>query len=119
VVEDYTAEERTLVQRLATTLNSFLEQASAAVNGNLTLKDNIKSKIYSSELSAGTTVKTVVWDLNERPSDIRIARLVKKDGTSPSAAFSLSWEFTPQGLQLTFIGLDALTSYRADVIAQV
>lgn len=120
VVEDYELDDRNLVQRLALTLNGFLDQVTTALNGNITTKDNQKSKIYRVDLPAGTSSKLVAWDLNEKPTSAEIAQLTLRDGTSPAAVFSLSWRYDPsKGIYLTFIGLDGSTHHSATVIAKV
>lgn len=119
VVEDYDLSSRSLVQRLAQTLNSFLEQVTTALNGNVTLRDNIKGKVLRVELPAGTSTRTVAWAVNEKPTAVTIGCLTKKDLSAPSAAFSLSWKYDTDGIHLTFIGLDAGTAHVATIIAQV
>ncbi len=119
ILEDYAQEYRELVQRLALTLNSFLDQTTTAINGGLTLRDNFKSKTYQVDLPAGTSTKTVAWTLNEKPTSVVIGNLTKSDTSAPSAVFSLSWKYTSKGLVLTFLGLDGSTDYVATIIAQI
>lgn len=119
VPEDYDSESRPLVQRLAQTLNSFLDQATVALNGGLTIRENLKSKTYRISLPAGTSTQIVNWDLNEKPSSVTIGQLTKKDYTAPSAVFSLSWRYDSRGIHLTFLGLDGSTEHTATIIAQV
>jgi hypothetical protein len=119
VVEDYPSDSRPLVQRLAQVLNGFLDQAATAINGGLTIRENLKSKVYSISLPAGTSTQTVAFDLNERPSVVALGNLTKSDTTSPTAVFSLSWRIDSKGLHLSFLGLDAATAHTATVIALV
>jgi hypothetical protein len=119
VVEDYPSDSRPLVQRLAQVLNGFLDQAATAINGGLTIRENLKSKVYSISLPAGTSTQPVAFDLNERPSVVALGNLTKSDTTSPTAVFSLSWRIDSKGLHLSFLGLDAATAHTATVIALV
>lgn len=117
--EDYPSDSRPLVQRLAQTLNSFLDQVTVALNGGLTIRENLKSKVYKLSLPAGTSTQTVAYDLNEKPTSVVIAQLTKSDSTTPSAAFCLSWRYDNKGIHLTFLGLDAATAHSTTIIAQV
>ena len=119
VPEDYPSDSRPLVQRLAQTLNGFLDQATVAINGGLTIRENLKSKTYRLSLPAGTSTQTVAWDLNEKPTSVVIGSLTKKDSTAPSAVFSLSWRYDDKGIHLTFLGLDGSTEHTTTIIAQV
>jgi hypothetical protein len=119
VVEDYSQENRELVQRLALTLNSFLDQTTVAINGGLTIRENQKAKIYAVDLKAGVVSKTVAYSLNEKPTAVILANLTKSDTSAPSQPFCLSWRYSSEGLELTFIGLDGSTDHKATVIALV
>lgn len=119
VVEDYAASERGIVQRLATTLNPFLDQTTLAINGQITIRENLKGKTYKLSLPAGTSTRIVAWDLNEKPTSVVIGSLTKPDGTAPSAVFSLSWRYDSKGIHLTFLGLDAGQEHISTIIAQV
>ena len=119
VVEDYKSEMRETIQRLATVLNPFLDQTVQALSGNLTTKDNFKSKIYSIELPAGASTYTVAWVINEKPVDVRIAQLTKSDFSAPAAAFALSWKYENEKIMLTFIGLNASFAHKITVIGLV
>jgi hypothetical protein len=119
IVEDYPATARDVVVRLATTLNPFLDQASTAFGNNITIRENLKSKVYALDLPAGTATISLSWDLNERPTSVVIAQLIKHDLSAPSAAFSLSWRYDNKQLALTFIGLDVATRYTAIIVGNV
>lgn len=119
VVEDYSSDDRQLVQKLAQVLNPFLEQVSLAINGQQTLRDNLKSKVYKISLPAGTSARTVAWNLNEKPTSVIIGALTKTDGTAPADVFCLSWRYDGEGIHLTFLGLDGSTDYISTIIAQV
>jgi hypothetical protein len=119
IIEDYDATQRTLVQRLALTLNTFLDQVSSAINGNLTLKENFKGKVYKLDLPAGTSTITVGWSLNEKPTAVLLGALTKADTTAPSAAFSMSWRYENKTIVVTFQGLDGSTAHTTTIVAQV
>lgn len=119
IVEDYDQEARPTMQRLAQTLNGFLEQVSQALSGQLTLRDNAKSRVYSIELAKGTSTQTVAWTLNEKPVAVTIGNLTVKGGAAPADVFALSWGLGSKGLELTFLGLDAATDHTVTIIAQV
>ena len=119
ITEDYKPEVRETIQRLATVLNPLIEQVVQAMSGNLTTKDNFKSKIYSIELPAGTSTYTAAWPINEKPVDVRIAQLTKSDLSAPAAAFALSWKYENEKIILTFIGLNASFTHKITIIGLV
>jgi hypothetical protein len=119
VVEDYKSEVRETIQRLATVLNPFLDQVVQAMSGNLTTRDNLKCKVYSIELPAGTSTYTVAWPLNEKPTSVHIGQLTKNDFSAPAAVFALSWRYDSAKIILTFIGLNASFAHKITIIGAV
>lgn len=119
IVEDYEQEARPVVQRLAQTLNGFLEQVSQALANQLTLRDNAKCRAYSIDLPAGTSTQTLAWTLNEKPTAVTIGNLTLRGGGAPADVFCLSWGLSTKGIELTFLGLDAAKEHTVVIIAQV
>lgn len=119
VPEDYAADTRDTVKRLATTLNPFLDQSSNALSNQLTLKENLKAKVWTLDLDAGVSTYTVSWGINEKPTDVHIGYLAKRDGSAPAAAFAMHWTYADSQVFLTFLGLNAATAHVATVIGQV
>ena len=123
VIEDYPAAMRDTMQRLAQTLNPFLDQVSAAISNQLTLRDNVKCKLYKVDLAADKYSAFVAWPLNEKPSSVTLAQLALANGNAPASAFSLHWQFGTQngtqGIFLTFLGLAAATEHTVTILAQV
>lgn len=56
IIEDYAEEERSLVGKLAGTLNHFMEQVVTTVNGNLDF-DNLNRQIQFFEVTVDSTGK--------------------------------------------------------------
>lgn len=120
VLEDYPDTSRDVVQRLAQTLNPFLDQISTAMGSQLTLSDNLKGKVYQNvKLGEGVYTKILAWDVNEKPLSVTIGNLALQGGAAPAAAFSLSWILNSKGLNLTFLGLDPAAAHVATIIALV
>lgn len=119
IVEDFSADMRDLITKLASVLNPFLDQVSSALGQQLTHRDNLKSKTYELALAAGVSTMAVAWDLNEKPTAVTIGNLTKDDMTAPSAAFCLSSYYANGKIQLTFIGLDAGTAHKTTINAVV
>jgi len=119
VVEDYPAEMQDLVRRLATNLNPHLEQVSLALGNSLTLTDNFKATTWSIVLAAGTTTIKLPWALNEQPKSVTIGQILRDGGTVPTTTIVMYWTYGTATVDLTFIGLDAATKYRVNIIGVV
>ena len=117
VVEDYPADSREVIQKLSQILNPNLEQSTQATNGNITLNDNLKSQVYSRTLASGTNTVNLKWTLNERPTEVRIAQIIRSDGTLP-AVHILHWLYEAGQIACTVVGLDT-AEHKLTIIAQV
>ncbi len=100
-------------------MNPFLDQVVQALSGNVTIKDNLKSKTYFIALPAGTSTYTVAWAINEKPTAVIIAQLTKSDLSAVSAVFAMSWKYENESIKLTFLGLDAGTKHQITIIGLV
>jgi len=118
-VEDFPSSSREVVGKLASVLNSFLTQVVTAITQQITYADNLKGKVYSVDLTAGTSTAKVAWTLNEKPTAIYLGNLTLADYSAPSSAYSLSSYFKDGQINMTFIGLSAGSAHKATVIAQV
>lgn len=119
VVEDYAAESRPLIQKLAQTLNSFLDQVTSALSNNVTIADNLKAHTSVHYLMAGVSTFTINWALNERPTDVRIAQLARTDGSTPTDVFALHWTYANGVISCTVLGLDAAKVHNLTIVGQV
>lgn len=119
IVEDFAADSRELIQRLASVLNPFLDQVITALSQRITFADNLRSKTYDIKLAEGVSTMVVAWEFNEKPTAVTIANLTKSNGQPPSQVFALSSQHSDRKITLTFLGLDAGTAHSATVIAQV
>lgn len=117
IVEDFPSSAREVVQRLAIILNTFLDQVTQAVNSNLTFEDNLKCKVYRQKLASGVSTLRLNWDLNEKPTEVRIAQLTRTDGVVP-AVHSLHWLYADKQISCTFTGL-ASAEHSVTIVAQV
>ena len=119
VVEDYKAESRELVTRLAQTLNTFLDQVSAALSKQLTLTDNLKSQRFVAVLPIAASTTSFSYTLNEHPTEVRIGQVSRADGSAITAAFSLTWTYDGSKIIAVFQGLDAGKAHNITLITQV
>lgn len=124
VPEDYSADSRTLIQKLAQTLNPFLDQVTAVLSGQVTVRDNVKGRLYDVELAVGESTRFIAWTLNEKPTSVTLASLrISETEVVPSQVFSLAWTFgtsnNTTGIFLTFLGLDAAKAHHATILTQV
>lgn len=117
IVEDFATESRSLVQRLAIILNTFLDQVTQALTANLTLADNLKAKVYTQQLASGTSTFRISWDINEKPTSVHIGSLTRSDGVVP-AVYSLHWVYSDKIISCTITGL-ASAIHNVTLIAQV
>lgn len=119
IVEDFPADAREIIQRLASVLNPFMDQVVTALNQKLTYKDNLQSQRYDLRLAEGISTIVVGWHFNAKPSSVILGNLTKTNGQPPSQVFSMSSYHSDKKITLTFIGLDAATAHAVTVIAQI
>jgi hypothetical protein len=119
--EDFPSEVRVWISdKLLVPLNQFIDQSVSALNGGITIADNLKCKRYDIVIAVSQTYPIKLrWDLNERPNAVYLARFVPQDNTTPSAAVSVFWTYDANQLSVTLIGLDAAKKYDLRLIAQV
>ena len=119
--EDFPSEVRPWIsEKLLVPLNQFIDQSVSALNGGLTLQDNLKCRKYDMIISRSQTYPIKLqWPLNEIPSAVYLARFVADDNTTPSAAVSVFWLYDANQISVTLIGLDATKKYNLRLIAQV
>ncbi len=118
-VEDFPAESREVVKRLSQVMNPVLDQVTQALTSNLTIADNFKGKKYTIALNEDVTTYTVAWDLNEKPTDVHVGSLSLSTGGPPTAVWSFHWVYTDKAIDLTFLGLAALTKHQVTVVGLV
>lgn len=119
VVEDFPAEGRALISKLASILNPFIDQVVTALSKKLTTADNFKEKTYTFILAEGVSSQVVAWEYNEKPTMVQIGNLSKRNGIAPSNAFSMSSYHSDRKITLTFQGLDPASSHDVTVVAQI
>lgn len=119
VVEDFPAEARTLLTKLAYIMNPFIDQVVTALSKKLTLADNFKGKTYDLILAEGVSSIAVAWEYNEKPTSVTIGNLTKRNGNAPSDVFSMSSYHSDRKITLTFQGLDPAFSHDVTVVAQI
>ena len=119
IVEDFPAENRDLIKRLSGVLNQFLDQISQCVSNNLTLKDNIKGKVYTIFLAKNQTTYKLKWDVNEKPTAVFIGQITKNNKEVVTDVYALSWLYNSGFIELTFLGLTVDTSYDATIVGIV
>jgi hypothetical protein len=119
IVEDFPADLRDTVTKLASVLNPFLDQVSSALSSKLSYADNIQCQKYDFQLAADVSTIVLAWGQAEKPSAVYIGNLTKTNGEAPSAAFSLSSYHSDKKITMTFLGLAAGTAHNVTVIAQI
>lgn len=120
ILEDFGADDRTFVQKLAQILNPFLDQTSQALTNQLSLKDNLKGQEWLAQsLPAGTTSLKLAWTVNEQPKHVYCGRLYKKDDSAPSAVWSMNWSYANGQVTVSFLGLDSSTDYKFNLVGLV
>lgn len=125
IPEDYSADNRDLIRKLASTLNGFLEQVSQALSLQLTLTDNLRGKVYSVNLLADVSTAKVQWTYPEKPTAVYIGQITKNTNKAAVAqAANLTWTYTTDDkgkgqISLTFFGLAASTIHDITIVALV
>lgn len=118
LVESFPSDVQKWVPAIVQPLNSFMDQVAKALSSGLTVRDNLKTQVYTITLSASQTYPLAVsYDLNEKPLEVRVGRIAAQDGSAlPAHSFTWTWKGTQ--LDLTFNGLSAV-KYDVILIAQV
>jgi hypothetical protein len=122
ILEDFNSEVRPWLGKLLQPLNTFMEQTLSALSNGLTITSNFKAKKYEVTVAAAQSYPMkLAYNLNERPTEVRIAYLVEDSGSpsTPTNPYSVYWQYTDGGLQVTFIGLDPAKRYKIILVAQV
>jgi hypothetical protein len=118
LVESFPSDVQKWVPAIVQPLNSFMDQVAKALSSGLTVRDNLKTQVYTITLSASQTYPlTVSYDLNEKPLELRVARIASQDG-SALPVHSFTWTWKGNQLDMTFNGLSAV-KYDVILIAQV
>lgn len=119
--EDFPSDVRPWIsEKLLVPLNQFINQTVDAVNGGLTINDNLKAKRYDIIIAKSQVYPIKVnWPLNEVPTSLMLGRFVADDNTTPSAAVSVFWLYDANQISVTLIGLDTTKKYNVRLIAQV
>ena len=118
LVESFPSDVQKWVPAIVQPLNSFMDQVTKALSSGLTVRDNFKTQVYTITLSASQTYPlTVSYDVNEKPTELRVARIAAQDG-SALPVYSFTWTWKGNQLDMTFNGLSAV-KYDVTLIAQV
>lgn len=118
LVESFPSDVQKWIPAIVQPLNSFMDQVTKALSSGLTVRDNFKTQVYSVTLSATQTYPlTISYDLNEKPLEVRVARIAAQDGSN-IPAYSFTWTWKGNQLDIKFNGLSAV-KYDVALIAQV
>jgi hypothetical protein len=120
LIEDFPEEQRAWLNSLLQPLNSFMEKVSDNLSGGLTIADNGRAIVKAVEVVANQTYpsKLNVQALKQKPVSVTIGSLRIKDGTTPSASYSVYWTYDEGTLSYTFLGLDSSKAYSITLIIQ-
>jgi hypothetical protein len=120
LLEDFPVEQRAWLNALLQPLNSFMEKVSDNLSGGLTIADNGRAIVKTVDVVANQTypIKLNVQSIKGRPVSVVIGGLRVKDGTTPSAAYSVYWTYDEGTLSYTFLGLDSSKAYSITLVIQ-
>jgi hypothetical protein len=123
IAEEFPPEPRKWIGGLIQPQNAFNEQVAAALTQGLTFADNLKSRVYSVNVSAGQSwpIK-LAYPLNEKPTALIIGNLqenpLEADPSTLPAAMP-TFRMGTGTLDITIVGLDALKAYKLTLVAMV
>tara|TARA_R110002126_G_scaffold246318_2_gene389336 strand:+ start:1698 stop:1973 length:276 start_codon:yes stop_codon:yes gene_type:complete len=89
------------------------------LTNGITYRDNLKGQVISLTFLAGETTKVAKWDINQRPTAVYIAQVLKTNGSLPTNQITVSWRMTNEGVEIKLYNLEASTEYNATFIGQV
>ena len=123
--EDYPDEQKGLIDKLSVTINQGLEQLYFALNGGLTLNENLAATVSDFEVevdSGGIPKKRTVFKLNSSTSvtQVVVGKVDNLTNTSayPTGAVFVTWTQGSEGIIVNHItGLVANSRYRIRVTA--
>lgn len=120
-ISDMPEDQRSWMGKLLDPLNAFMTQTAMALTNGLVIADNSKN----AKITANIAVNQV-WPmtynlkaLKERPSIVHIGSLRTTDGTSITAAFSVTWSYNDGILTYQILGLSAASKYEVVLYAVI
>ena len=119
IVEDFPQDLRGWLPKLATPLNSFLEQVYKVLAKGITISDNLKAEKTTLTVFAGEETKSIRWSLNERPSLVLLGSATYSDGNIPVTQITINWVYSNGQILVTFYGLDGVSKYRVTIVGVV
>lgn len=90
--EDFT-DQKEWIGRLLTPINRFLLSVTSAINGNVTLGDNIPCQTQSVSFTSNGTSdfpKTFKWNLSVAPTELRVCSALE-NGSAITVGFAWSY----------------------------
>ena len=117
--EQFPGEPRKWLPSLLDPVNSFFEQVYYALTNGLTLRDNFKAQVHSTAIPAGSSSVKFKLNINERPTEVRVAHIQPHQTSGAMAAWSMNWQLSQGTVEVFFTGLDSNTKYNITLIAQV
>lgn len=119
VLEDFPQDLRSWLPKLATPLNSFLDQVYKVLAKGITIADNLKAEKTTLTIFAGEETKSIRWGLNERPTLVLLGSITYSDGNIPVTQISINWVYLNGQIAVTFYGLDGVSKYKATIVGVV
>ena len=119
IPEDFASEERELIKRVSQVFNPFMDNMVQSLTNAVTLRDNLKCKVYVLNFEADQTTAKLAWDLNEKPTALLIGQITKDNKAAVTQAYSLAWIFVEGKVEATFIGLQASVKHEITLIGMV
>lgn len=118
LVEDMPEEQRGWIPALIDPINAFFEKASSVLAGGIIIADNSRALVKKVDIVANQTypLSLNVSELKQRPVSVTIGEVVVVDSTTPTAAFSIHWNYNEGSLSYTLLGLTASKAYTVTLI---
>ena len=119
IPEDFVSDDRDLIKRVSQVFNPFMDNITQSLTNAVTLRDNMKSKVYTLEFAVGQTTSKLAWDVNEKPTALLVGQITKDNRKAITQAYTLAWLFVDNKIDVTFIGLDASVKHEITLIGIV
>ena len=123
IVEEFPKEIRGWIEHLIQPQNAFNEQVAAALTSNLTLADNLKSRVWDVEVRAGQDwpIK-LAYPFTVRPTALIIGNLsenpVEADPTTLPVV-TPTFRMGSGTVDVTILGLSSLKAYKITLVAMI
>jgi hypothetical protein len=99
LVEDY-KDQKGWIGDLLQPLNTFMEQTTAALNSQLTVRDNLSAQIAKVKVTEGSVPVYVKVSLSEIPQGVFVSNVRDIKGKGFDSAVAITWEYSHETQQV-------------------